>query len=46
MTVLDEHTAKALSQTQQTLTLMMDETMQMCKVLLQNRMALDLLTAA
>ncbi|KAK1346821.1 hypothetical protein QTO34_000681 [Cnephaeus nilssonii] len=38
--VLAEHTAKTLNQTWQALTLMMDETMQMRKVVLQNRMAL------
>lgn len=44
--VLAKHTAKTLNQTWKALTLMMDETTQMQKVVLQNRVALDLLTAA
>ncbi|KAK1342197.1 hypothetical protein QTO34_016954 [Cnephaeus nilssonii] len=42
---LADHTAKALNQTRQALTPIKDETTQICKVVLQNRMALDLLTA-
>ncbi|XP_023612571.1 endogenous retrovirus group PABLB member 1 Env polyprotein [Myotis lucifugus] len=45
-TALVEHTAKALNQTQQALTLMMGEMTRMQKVVLQKRMALDFLTAA
>lgn len=46
VTALAKHTAKALNQTWQALTLVMDKTMQMCKVVLQTRMAQDMLIAA
>lgn len=46
VTALAENTAKVLNQTQKALILMMNEIMQMCKVVLQKRMTLDLLTAA
>lgn len=46
VTSLVEHTANALNQTWKALTLMMDEITQMCKVVLQNNMTLDLLAAA
>lgn len=46
VTSLTEYTAKALNQTWQTLTLIIDETTQVRKVVLQNTITLDLLTPA
>lgn len=46
VTALVEHTARALSQTQQALDFLTEEVDQMRKVVLQNQKALDFLTAA
>lgn len=45
VTVMTEHAARALNHTKQALSLVNEKMYQICKVVLQNHLALDLLTA-
>lgn len=46
ITTLSNHTVQALNTTQQAIALLNEETTQLCKVVLQNRMTLDIHTTA
>lgn len=46
MEALDKYTIKALNDSQNSIALLNTKVTQMCKAILQNRMVLDILTAA